>query len=56
MSNAGLSDAASVLDALAAGTQPDRARGGTLDLDEAGAIAAVNLPKLFAKSSAGVSE
>ena len=36
MSNTGLSDAASVLDALAAGTQPDRARGGTLNLDEAG--------------------
>jgi hypothetical protein len=35
MSNAGLADAASVLDALAAGTQPDRARviAGALALD-----------------------
>ena len=56
MSNARLSDATSVLDALAAGTQPDRARGGTLDLDEAGRHRARQFAEAVAKSSAGVSE
>ena len=55
MSNARLSDATSVLDALAAGTQPDRARRGTLDLDEAGRHRARHA-EAVAKSSAGVSE
>ena len=56
MSNARLSDATSVLDALAAGTQPDRARRGTLDLDEAGRHRARQSAEGVAKSSAGVSE